>query len=62
MYNYEHLSNLTNSELVALANDPIRRNTASDSDKNKLILYLAERLEELDYMVEATLDGQTPEI
>lgn len=62
MYNYEHLSNLTNKELVTLANDPIRRNTASDSDKNKLILYLAERLEELDYMVEATLDGQEPEI
>lgn len=62
MYNYEHLSNLTNTELVTLANDPIRRNTASDSDKNKLILYLAERLEELDYMVEATLDGQEREI
>ena len=62
MYNYEHLINLSNEELVTLARDPMRwlgQPPATDKKHDELLISeLAERLYALDYMVRATLEGQ----
>lgn len=61
-FNTTALSALWNSELIALANDSYTAAYASSKDLYNLVLELSNRFEAMDYMVEATLDGQEREI
>ena len=62
MFKQTLLSGLCNTELCDLVGDPVRMYMATPDDYEELVDELSERLRAVSYMVEATLDGQEPEI
>lgn len=58
MFKQTLLSGVSDSELISLVKDPVRMYMATPDDYEELVDELAERLESVTYMVEATLDGR----
>ena len=62
MFETHELRNMSNTELIALAHDDYALSHNAEMELRSLVNELADRLESLDYMVQATLDRQTDEV
>ena len=59
MFETHKLRNMSNAELIALANDEYALALAVQHDLYRLVHELSNRFEAMDYMVQETSDGKS---